>query len=71
MADYSSDNYASDIEIAAMLAYHIDNPCREPKTGHDIRYIYLGLAKMAVKEFENPYAIQLLEQKIRQYSNEL
>jgi len=59
---------ATDMEIASFFAFHIDNPCIEPTTGENIRYIYLREAQKALAKFTNPYARQFLESKIREYS---
>lgn len=56
----------TDIEIAMFFIRHIDNPC-EDSDGNNIRDFYLREAKKILDRFANPFAKQLLEDKIRQY----
>ncbi len=61
----------ADIQVAIELGYHIDNPCVDYKTGKNIRYFYINLAKEAVKTFTNPYAKEYLESKIKEYKQNI
>jgi hypothetical protein len=61
---------ALDIELALFLIKHIEEPCIEPQTKSNIRDFYIRQAKKLIKEFENPFATDLLNQKIQEYSSE-
>lgn len=57
----------TDMELALYLIYIIDNPCRFE---HEVRPDYIKGAKRILEEhkFENPFARELLENKVREYT---
>jgi hypothetical protein len=64
---------ATDMEIADFLMQHIDKPCEaEVKPGEveNIRQFYLNEAESVLAKFENPFAAELLKEKIDQYKDE-
>ncbi len=58
-----------DMEIAMFYIRHIENPCIEHTTGKNIRPFYIERVKEILPTLTNPYAISLLESKIREYEN--
>ena len=58
---------AADMEYVMFLMKHIDNPCTEPVTGRNIRHFYLREAKRSLHTINNPYAREILEEKIKEY----
>ncbi|MEK6912850.1 MAG: hypothetical protein AABX26_02745 [Nanoarchaeota archaeon] len=60
-----------DTEVVAFLAGHIDNPCFTIVNGRKetIRDFYLREAERVLPQLTNPYAIELLQSKIREYRN--
>ena len=61
---------ASDMEIAAFLAGHIDNPCEAevaPGQKENIREFYLREAKNVLSKMKDEHAKRFLELKIREY----
>ena len=64
---------ASDIQVAGFFAKHIENPCSvEVEKGKmaNIRPFYIREAKKALENMTNPFAIELLEKKIKEYEEE-
>ena len=64
---------ASDIELASFFFKHIENPCGiEVEKGKmaNIRPFYIREAKKALEKMTNPFAIELLERKIKEYKEE-
>ena len=62
----------TDMELVMGLINHIDNPCSFEYQGKklDARNIYLREANWLLgnHEFSNPFAKELLERKIEEYS---
>ena len=54
---------ATDMQLALFLMEHIDNPCVEPYTGHNIRRFYINEARAALGKLSNPFAHEMLEKK--------
>ncbi len=63
----SKPDRATDMELALELAYHIDHPCVEPTTGENIRGFYMRMAEQVTPKMTNPFAIEFLEQKLKEY----
>jgi hypothetical protein len=64
---------ASDIQLAGFFVKHIENPCSvEVERGKvvNIRPFYIREAKKALENMTNPFAIELLERKIKEYEKE-
>ena len=64
---------ASDIQLAGFFVKHIENPCGvEVEKGKivNIRPFYIREAKKALGNMTNPFAIELLERKIKEYEEE-
>ncbi len=64
---------ASDIELADFFVKHIENPCGvEIEKGKmaNIRPFYIREAKKVLENMTNPFAIELLERKIKEYEEE-
>ena len=59
----------SDMELALYWIGHIEKPC-EDGHGNNVRSVYLREAKtlLATRQFTNPYAKDMLEKAIRDYS---
>ena len=51
----------TDLEYALCLANHINNPCIDPRTGIDIRPVYIREAKRALDKLNQPARDFLLE----------
>src|SRR5680860_1612667 len=61
---------ASDMEIVEFFSFHIDHPCTvELPEGEivNIRDFYIREALGVLQKLENPFAIELLKKKIKQY----
>ena len=59
----------SDIAVAMGIGFHIDNPCKDIY-GNNVRQVYIRLARDTIKGFENPFAKEFLQEKIKKYSDE-
>ncbi len=62
---------ASDIEVAAMLSGHIENPCTCESNGkvYDIRGFYIKEAERVLPTFTNPFARELLQGFVDKYKS--
>lgn len=62
----------TDMEMVLFWMYHINNPCGVKHKGKyvHIRPFYIERAKELLKnyKFDNPFARELLEDKIKEYS---
>jgi hypothetical protein len=60
---------ATDMELLEFLTGHIDSPCTVEVDGvtHNVRHVYLKMAKEAIPKMTNPYARQLLIDKIKEH----
>ena len=64
---------ASDIELAAFFIKHIENPCEvevKDEEKVNIKPFYIREAKKVLKNMTNPFAIELLKKKIKEYERE-
>ena len=61
---------ADDISRALELVGHIQNPCADKK-GNDLRRMWLRIARETLESdtLKNPYAKQMLEEAVKEYSN--
>ncbi len=59
----------SNMEVAMMLATHIENPCSVEVEGRteNIRYFYLEMAERILPSFTNFFARDFLQSKINEY----
>ncbi|PIN91060.1 hypothetical protein COU57_02150 [Candidatus Pacearchaeota archaeon CG10_big_fil_rev_8_21_14_0_10_32_14] len=60
----------TDMGIAVEIGYHIDNPCGCEVNGEweNIRPFYMRIAQETIPNLTNPFAIDFLEAKLREYS---
>ena len=61
---------ATDMEAVSFFSFHIDNPCEaevSPGEMKNIRDFYIREAEKTLEKMTNPFAIQILEDKIREY----
>lgn len=68
--DKSMSDKATDRELADLLAYHIEHPCVEPRTGANIKPFYIREAKRIIGTFTDPAAKKTLEESINKYSSQ-
>lgn len=54
----------SDIELAAEIAWHINNPCSDGK-GKTLREMWIEVGRTVIPTLTNPYATELLRGTIR------
>ena len=64
---HDGDREHDELMSAITIGNHIDEPRVCPKTGKNIRQFYIQLAKDAIKNYINPYAIDYLKSKIKEY----
>ena len=63
---------ATEMQIVDFLSFHIVNPCKvELSSGEiaNIRHVYIDEAKKYLPKMNNPWAKEMLENKIKQYEN--
>lgn len=62
----------TDIELVFFWIYHLDNPCSIEHEGKrvNVRPGYIKIVNRIIEthNFENPFAKELLERKVREYS---
>ena len=62
----------TEMQVVDFLILHIDNPCKvELSSGEmaHIRHVYINEAKNYLSKMNNPWAKEMLENKIKQYEN--
>ncbi len=63
---------STDMGVVMLYIDHIDNPCSFEHEGKrvNVRRIYIEQARRILEthEFENPFAKELLEEKVKEYS---
>lgn len=63
MKNFETKEPATDMEMALILAKHIDNPC-EDEQGNNIRDFYIREAKKVLETMQDPDAKKFLENAI-------
>ena len=69
IVEKSVDGRISDMEIALFYMAHIDRPCVDRQTGHNLRDFYIRGAKEILPRLTNPFAKEALEIKIGEYED--
>jgi hypothetical protein len=62
----SHEPIRTEMQIAMALAYHLDNPCSDGN--NNLRGMWLETARTTLPDLNNPFAIELISEKIRQYA---
>jgi len=66
MENFETKEQATDMEMALILAKHIDNPC-EDEQGNNIKDFYIREAKKVLETMQNPDAKKILENAINEH----